>query len=375
MSIFLILLAAGDSKRLKSSCPKPYQLVNNKTILQHSLNAFDGIKEIKKTLVVYNKKHKKYINKINLKNTLKIIGGKSRQESTYIALRKISRMKCQKVLIHDSARPNPPIKMIKNIIFLLKKNDAIIPIIKVNDAAKRFQNNIVFKNIKRNTLGLSQTPQGFNFKKIYKKHSNNINSSFDDDASLFTIDDEKVITIKGAKTNLKITDKEDLKIFKTYKNKKQYFGIGFDVHRLAPKRKLYLGGLYIKSKLGTLGHSDGDPVLHSIIPQTGARDYGVLAWNLIIGSSVPGFPSRAPKIPHAIFVTGPQPNSQFRIPEIYDLTECCCGPRQDQNSMALKTFLHMQPFVGQRKSCCGPHEDQNLDVLNIMSTFVTFKII
>ena len=31
-----------------------------------------------------------------------------------------------------------------------------------------------------------------------------------------------------------------------------------------PKRKLYLAGLKIKSKLGTLGHSDGDPVLHSI---------------------------------------------------------------------------------------------------------------
>ena len=31
-----------------------------------------------------------------------------------------------------------------------------------------------------------------------------------------------------------------------------------------PNRKLYLAGLRIKSKLGTLGHSDGDPVLHSI---------------------------------------------------------------------------------------------------------------
>ena len=30
------------------------------------------------------------------------------------------------------------------------------------------------------------------------------------------------------------------------------------------KRKFYLGGLIIKSNLGTLGHSDGDPVLHSI---------------------------------------------------------------------------------------------------------------
>ena len=31
-----------------------------------------------------------------------------------------------------------------------------------------------------------------------------------------------------------------------------------------PNRKLYLGGLKIKSKLGTLGHSDGDPVLHAV---------------------------------------------------------------------------------------------------------------
>ena len=41
-------------------------------------------------------------------------------------------------------------------------------------------------------------------------------------------------------------------------------GIGFDVHRLVLNRKLYLAGLRIKSKFGTLGHSDGDPVLHSI---------------------------------------------------------------------------------------------------------------
>ena len=53
-------------------------------------------------------------------------------------------------------------------------------------------------------------------------------------------------------------------MLKNYMNLKTRTGIGFDVHRLVPKRKLYLGGLRIESKLGTLGHSDGDPVLHSI---------------------------------------------------------------------------------------------------------------
>ena len=48
-----------------------------------------------------------------------------------------------------------------------------------------------------------------------------------------------------------------------YKSK-QTVGIGFDVHRLVPNRKLFLAGLKVKSKLGTLGHSDGDPVLHAV---------------------------------------------------------------------------------------------------------------
>ena len=44
-----------------------------------------------------------------------------------------------------------------------------------------------------------------------------------------------------------------------------YTGIGFDVHRLVKKRKLYLSGIKIPFDLGLEGHSDADPVLHAII--------------------------------------------------------------------------------------------------------------
>ena len=72
MSIFLILLAAGDSKRLKSSTPKPYHMINNKTLLEHSFYSFSNFAEIKKTVLVFNKKHKKFIDKLSLKNNLKV---------------------------------------------------------------------------------------------------------------------------------------------------------------------------------------------------------------------------------------------------------------------------------------------------------------
>jgi len=265
MSIFLILLAAGESKRLKSSIPKPYITVNNKKLLEHSLNSFRDFPAIKKTVIIYNKKHKKHLNKINLKNTLKIVGGKTRQESTFKALEKIKKMNCKKVLIHDAARPFSSKKIINEIINKLRTNHAVIPVIKVNDATKRVEKNKIFKNIKRNSLRFSQTPQGFTLKKIYEKHKKNMDTSVDDDSALFTNDGEKVVSINGSKTNIKITDKEDLDIFKSLIKGKSYSGIGFDVHRLVKGRKLYLGGIKIPFVHGLKGHSDADPVLHALI--------------------------------------------------------------------------------------------------------------
>jgi 2-C-methyl-D-erythritol 4-phosphate cytidylyltransferase/2-C-methyl-D-erythritol 2,4-cyclodiphosphate synthase len=92
-----------------------------------------------------------------------------------------------------------------------------------------------------------------------------MNTSVDDDSALFTDDGEKVVSINGSKTNLKITDKEDLDIFKSLIKGKSYSGIGFDVHRLVKGRKLYLGGIKIPFILGLKGHSDADPVLHALI--------------------------------------------------------------------------------------------------------------
>ena len=41
-------------------------------------------------------------------------------------------------------------------------------------------------------------------------------------------------------------------------------GMGYDVHRLVKDRDLILGGVKIPHKLGLLGHSDADVLLHAI---------------------------------------------------------------------------------------------------------------
>ena len=42
-------------------------------------------------------------------------------------------------------------------------------------------------------------------------------------------------------------------------------GMGYDVHKLVPERKLILGGVTIPYELGLLGHSDADVLLHAIM--------------------------------------------------------------------------------------------------------------
>lgn len=41
--------------------------------------------------------------------------------------------------------------------------------------------------------------------------------------------------------------------------------MGYDIHRLAPGLALMIGGVEVPSKVGAVGHSDGDAALHAII--------------------------------------------------------------------------------------------------------------
>ena len=185
MSFCLILLAAGDSKRFGSKFPKPFIKVGAKTLLEHSLIKFTKVKQIKKTIVVVNKKHTKFLRKIKSNNFSKVIGGKTRQESTYKALKYIkkNRVKCTNVLIHDSARPNFSVQLIKKIINASKKN-SVIPKIPIHDALKESIDKETLLNLPRENFFLTQTPQSFNFKEILNLHSENKSLYKDDDLSL-----------------------------------------------------------------------------------------------------------------------------------------------------------------------------------------------
>ena len=268
MSFCLIILAGGNSHRFKSNVGKPYQKIAGKSLIEINIIKALQFKQIKKIILVYNKKDLKLVKNLKLKNIQLVVGGINRQQSTFFALKYLSKQKnISKVLIHDVARPNFSLKLFSSILKNMKDARAVIPKIEIQDAIKQVIDSSKEEYIlgkKRDNLFLTQTPQAFNLKEIYNLHKNNSAKYKDDDISLY-MDLNKVKFIEGEKNNFKITDISDFKNLKNIYKSKLNVGIGFDVHRLVPKRKLYLAGLRIKSKLGTLGHSDGDPVLHSVI--------------------------------------------------------------------------------------------------------------
>ena len=258
MNTCFIILAGGESKRFNSNIPKPYITYKGKSLVLHSIDRLKNYKKINKIVLVINKKHKSFIKKLNIGNLKIVEGGKTRAESAYLGLKSIKNSNVKNVMIHDAARPNFSLNLLDRLIRELKINDCVIPAIQSKDSIKQRLSN-KFINLKRKNIYLTQTPQAFNFKKLFQLQ-NNQSSEITDDASLFLKAKKKIKLIKGEIGNNKITINSDIKNNDTIR-----YGIGFDVHRLVPKKKLYIGGIKIPSPIGTLGHSDGDPVLHAVI--------------------------------------------------------------------------------------------------------------
>ena len=250
MNNCFILLAAGKGKRFNSKEKKQFINYKNKPLFMHSIEKAKKSKLFKKVLLVTNKQ-------LKIPGVSVIKGGKERADSSFKALKYLKNKNIKNVFIHDAARPDFSIKLLNRLIISLNKNKASVPIINSKDSIKYKIKNQLF-NLKRDNSFLTQTPQAFKFKDIYEL-SIKQKEKIQDEATLFIENNLDIKFIKGEISNDKITFKEDIISTKTY------FGIGFDIHKLVDKKKLYLGGIRIPFHSGLKGHSDGDVILHAII--------------------------------------------------------------------------------------------------------------
>ena len=256
MNISVIIAAAGAGKRFGGSTPKQYKIIDGVTVLEKTLNAFCGFKEIiiasddpGRARAVAEPWAKKWAPGAALKYAK---GGAQRLDSVANALELVTG---EYVLIHDAARPFVGSEVIKGVTDALKAGaKSAVPCVAPKDTIRTEGG-----TLKRDELYIVQTPQGFEtaaLRDAYKAAKKK-GLFATDDAGIMESAGYKTVITQGDYKNIKITTQEDMPM-------QIRIGNGYDVHRLVEGRPLMLGCTKIPYEKGLLGHSDADVLAHAI---------------------------------------------------------------------------------------------------------------
>ena len=217
-----LILASGTGERFGLNIPKQFYELNGKTILEHSIEAFETHNSIDEIVLVTNPDFRDLTQEILDKNQYKKItkllnGGKTRVESSYIGTSNIE--DGVNVLIHDAVRPFVDKGIIDRNIEALKTYNAVGTAINSSDTIIQIDENGFITQIpNRKFLKRIQTPQSFKSELIKQAHKlalKDESATFTDDCGLvvkYNID--KIFVVEGSENNIKITTKEDLNVVK-----------------------------------------------------------------------------------------------------------------------------------------------------------------
>ncbi len=205
---------------MSGSVRKQYIALDGVPILGRTLKIFDSCTKVNQIIVVVPDEdldfcRKKILTPAKLqKNVILVAGGSERQDSVYNALRFIEPDEGI-VIIHDGVRPFVRQEHLVASIKCAAELGACILGIPAFDTVKKVNpKNEIIQTHKRDTLWLAQTPQVFEVKLIKKAHEKAKQEGFmgTDDASLVERLGAAVKIIPGSRSNIKITNPEDLEL-------------------------------------------------------------------------------------------------------------------------------------------------------------------
>ncbi len=232
MNIGLIITAAGSSTRFGST-KKEYLLLpdNTNTVLSQSAETFlktnlfsslvitipagdedDAVKALSASSFV-----KTFLFDGNSQIAFAFTtGGKTRQESVYNGLKKLSSISQTQpdiVLVHDGARPWVTESIIKDVISKATIYGAAVPAISAVDTQKIVdETGKITQHLKRKYVYAVQTPQAFEFARLLEAHTKACgdNTEYTDDTEIWAAYCDDVYISKGDIVNKKITFQSDL---------------------------------------------------------------------------------------------------------------------------------------------------------------------
>ncbi len=223
---WVIIPAAGVGKRMGVDKPKQYISVNDKTIIEHTINCFINREEIEGVVVAVSKTDK-YWSSLSISKHEKVItvpGGDERYQSVFNGLHALhdKAEECDWVLVHDAARPCLNQSAIDRLMIDLRTHDiGGILALPCRDTMKRAnESGEIVETVERESLWHAQTPQMFKYEKLYSAIEKilNENIAVTDEAMAMEMSGYKPMLVQGHQENIKITHKDDLQYLELYLN-------------------------------------------------------------------------------------------------------------------------------------------------------------
>lgn len=215
----VILLAAGQGKRMKASRNKILLRLMGKPVIDYSLDTFLNDPACKHIILVAQEDEQELLRALvkgkNSRCPITIVsGGYERQHSVSNGLTALYNIE-NIVMVHDGARPFVTLSQLKLLHRKVEETKSAILGVPVKDTIKRVVDGIVKETVPRETLWQIQTPQAFYGKDLLAVHKCAVQEGYlgTDDASLI----EKYSTIPvsmvlGSYENIKLTTPEDMLI-------------------------------------------------------------------------------------------------------------------------------------------------------------------
>lgn len=262
----LILVAAGKGTRAKTTIPKQYERIGDKTLLSHTLSNLRIAHDFTEIRVVVSTDDIWIDTELEMLGLTGVttIGGKTRTESVRNGLESLTGLGIERVFIHDAARPFVTAQIISDLNIALDSSEGAAPALPIADALKTLAGDCV----DRNQLRRVQTPQAFYYNKIYQAFSDHAKSkNYADDIAVARAAGLNLSFTVGDTDNFKVTYPEDFaKAGRMMDSTYIATGSGFDVHQFDTNSKepLWLCGVPIECGYTLLGHSDADAGLHAL---------------------------------------------------------------------------------------------------------------
>lgn len=227
-----VILAGGVGSRMGLDLPKQFYKVADRTILEHSVDAFEMNPDIDSIFIVTNPMYVEQTAELIEKNswykvTKLLQGGKERYDSSLAAIEACYEIEDEVNLIfHDAVRPLVSQRIISECVRMLKGNSAVGVAVPSVDTILEVKEGVIASVPDRSLLWRAQTPQGFRLSTIteaYLRALQDPDFKATDDCGVVLkyMPETPIYVVRGEESNIKFTYREDIPIVEElFRNRK-----------------------------------------------------------------------------------------------------------------------------------------------------------